>query len=121
MKLVFGLSALMLAIGAATLIFWRAQPEAEPCAAKEIAQSRSPDGRTQADVFELRCGTSVDTHVALRAASAPERARSDVFVAAGSARVQAIWSDSRELVVQSASARVLVQETSWRDIAVRVR
>lgn len=121
MKLVFGLSALMLAIGAATLLFWRAQPDAEPCAAKEIAQSRSPDGRTQADVFELRCGTSVDTHVALRAASAPLRARSDVFIAAGSAPVQATWTDSRELVVRSSAARVLVQETSWHDIAIRVR
>jgi hypothetical protein len=120
-KLVVGLFAVMLAIGVATLLFWRAQPESEPCVAKEIAQSRSPDGRTQADVFELRCGTSLDTHVALRAASAPQRARSDVFVAAGSAKVQATWSDSRELVVRSPAARVLVQETSWRDIAIRIR
>jgi hypothetical protein len=120
-KLVFALSAVMLAIGAATLVFWRSQPEAEPCDAKEIAQARSPDGRTQADVFELRCGTSVDTHVALRAASAPLRARSDVFVAAGSAPVQAVWTGSRELVVQSAAARVLVQETSWRNITIRLR
>jgi hypothetical protein len=120
-KLVFALSAVMLAIGAATLVFWRAQPETAPCAAKEIAQSRSPDGRTQADVFELRCGASVDTHVALRAASAPAGARSDVFIAAGSAPVQATWTDARELVVQSPAARVLVQETSWRNIAIRLR
>lgn len=121
MKLVFLLSAVMLAIGAATLLFWRSQPEGEPCDAKELAQSRSPDGRTQADVFELRCGTSVDTHVALRATSAPLRARSDVFIAAGSAPVRAIWNHSRELVVQAQAARVLVRETSWRDIAIRVR
>jgi len=119
-KLVLALSAMMLAIGAATLLFWRAQPEDAPCDAKEIAQSRSPDGRTQADVFELRCGTSVATHVALRAASAPVRARSDVFIAAGSAPVRTIWNDSHELVVQS-PARALVQESSWRDIAVLVR
>jgi hypothetical protein len=120
-KLVAALAAVMLAIGAATLVYWRSQPEAEPCDTKEIAQSRSPDGRTQADVFELRCGSSVSTHLALRAASAPLRARSDVFIAAGSAPVQAIWDDSRALVVQSPAARVLVQETSWRDITIRLR
>ncbi|HET7787038.1 MAG TPA: hypothetical protein VFL36_13790 [Myxococcales bacterium] len=121
MKLVAALSFVMLAIGAATLVYWRSQPEAQPCDTREIAQSRSPDGRAQADVFELRCGASVATHVALRAASAPLRARSDVFVAAGSAPVQATWNDSRELVVQSPGARVLVQETSWRDVTIRLR
>jgi hypothetical protein len=35
--------------------------------------------------------------------------------------VQAIWDDSRALVVQSPAARVLVQETSWRDITIRLR
>ena len=121
MRLVLALSAILLAIGVATLLFWRSQPEDAPCDAREIAHSRSPDGRTQADVFELRCGTSVATHVALRPATAPLRARSDVFIAAGSAPVQTIWNDSRELLVRSPAARVLVHESSWRDVSVRLR
>jgi hypothetical protein len=120
-KLLVALSAIMLAVGFATLWFWRSQPAEEPCATREIAQSRSPDGRTQADVFEVRCGNSLSTHVALRGAAAPVQARADVFIAAGTVPVKVIWNDAREVVVESPAQRLLVEENSWRNVAVRVR
>ncbi len=121
MKLVLGLFAIMLAIGFATLLYWRRQPDEPPCDSREISQSRSPDGRTQADVFRVTCGGSVATHVALRPASAPLRSRGDVFIAAGEVPVRVIWNDVREVVVESPAQRVLVEETSWRNVGVRLR
>ena len=121
MKLVLSLFALMLAIGFTTLWVWRRAPVAEPCASRDVAQSRSPDQRTQADVFEVRCGQTVATHVALRPAGAPEQARGDVFVAPGTVPVRLLWSGAEELAVESPAERVFVEETRWRHVAVRVR
>lgn len=119
MKLVLALFALMLAIGFATLWIWRLSPAQAPCAAREIAQERAPGGRTQADVFEVSCGASVSTHVALRPAGAAEEARSDVFIAAGSVPVRVRWISAREVAVDSPAARVLAAEARWRDVVVR--
>ncbi len=121
MKLVLSLFALMLAIGFTTLLVWRHAPVAEPCASRDVAQSLSPDQRTQADVFEVRCGSTVATHVALRPAGAAEQARGDVFVAPGTVPLRVVWNGPAELAVESPTARVFVEETRWRDIAVRVR
>jgi hypothetical protein len=121
LKLVLALFALMLAIGFTTLWVWRRAPVSEPCASRDIAQSRSPDQRTQADVFEVRCGQTAATHVALRPAGAPEHARGDIFVAPGTVPVRLIWNGSSELAVESPADRVFVEETRWRGIAVRVR
>ncbi|MGZ6123530.1 MAG: hypothetical protein ACXWLR_01135 [Myxococcales bacterium] len=121
MKLVVLLFALMLAIGLAALWLWRRAPPVEPCATRAIAQSRSPDDRALADVFEVICGTSVTTHVALRPSGAPEQARADVFVALGVVPVRALWTGSAELAVESPAARVVVSETRWRNVAVRIR
>ena len=82
-------------------------------------QSLSPDQRTQADVFEVRCGATAATHVALRPAGAPEQARGDVFVAPGTVPVRLVWNGSGELAVESAATRVFVSETRWRDVAIR--
>ena len=121
MRLVLGLFAIMLAIGFATLWYWKRQPAEPPCDAREIAQTRSPDGRVSADVFAVTCGGSIATHVALRPASAPAKARGDVFVAAGEVPVRVIWNDAREVVLESPAQRVLVEETSWRNVGVRLR
>ncbi len=121
MKLVVLLFALMLAIGLATLWLWRRAPPVEPCAQRAIAQSRSPDDRALADVFEATCGTSVTTHVALRLAGAPEQARADVFVAAGSVPVRVLWNGPAELAVESPAPRVFASETRWRGVAIRIR
>ena len=121
MKLVLSLFALMLAIGFTTLLVWRHAPVAEPCASRDVAQSLSPDQRTQADVFEVRCGSTVATHVALRPAGAPEQARGDVFVAPASVPLRVVWNGSAELAVESSAERVFVAETRWRGVAVRVR
>jgi hypothetical protein len=120
-KLFLGLLATMLAVGAASFWVWRAAPETAPCEDHAVDQARSPDGRTQAEVFEKRCGESVSTHVALRLASAPVQARTDVFIAAGSAPVRLSWTSGRELVLESPAQRVLVEEASWRNVLVRVR
>ena len=121
MRLALGLLALMLAIGGISFWAWRAGPEGTTCQDVEVSGSRSPDGHTQADVYEKRCGDSVATHVALRPLSAPLQARGDVFIAAGRVRVSLSWNERGELVVESPARRVLVEETHWRKVGVRVR
>jgi hypothetical protein len=121
LKLLLALLALMLAAGLASFWLWRRAPVPAPCPSREIARSRSPDNRAQADVFEVRCGDTAATHVALRLAGAPEQARADVFVAPGSVPVRLVWTGPRELLVQSGAERVYVEETRWRDVAIRVR
>jgi hypothetical protein len=121
LRLLLGLSALMLAIGFATLWFWRSAPSPPDCESHDLGQSRSPDGRSQADVFEVRCGRTVATHVALRQSASPLEARFDVFIAAGSVPVRAVWTGERELVVESSAGRVLAEETRWRNVGIRIR
>ena len=121
MRLLLGLSALMLAIGFATLWFWRSAPAPAECESRDVGQSRSPDGHSQADVFEVRCGLTVATHVALRPSGSPLEARFDVFIAAGSVPVRTVWTGERELLVESSAGRVLAEETHWRNIAIRIR
>jgi len=120
-KLFLALLASMLAIGAISFWAWRTSPVVTPCEVIERSTSRSADGRVQADVFEQRCGDSVATHVALRPFGAPVQARGDVFIAAGSTRISLVWRDNRELVVESPARHVLVQESSWRNIGIRIR
>ena len=121
MRLAGGLLALMLAIGGISFWAWRAGPEDATCVDADVSSALSPDGRTQADVFEKRCGDSVATHVALRPRSSPLAARGDVFIAAGRVRVLLSWNERGELVVESPARRVLVEETHWRKVTVRVR
>jgi len=121
LKLLVGLFALMLAIGLATLVLWHRSPEPEPCESRELTHSRSPDDRSEADVFELHCGPSVTTHVALRSSMSAPKSRADVFVAEGPVPIQVTWTGPRELLVQSPAARVLVAETRWRDVSVKLR
>jgi len=121
LRLLLGLSALMLAIGFATLWFWRSAPAPAECESRDIEQSRSPDGRSQADVFEVRCGRTVATHVALRPVGSSLEARFDVFIAGGSVPVRAVWSGERELLVESSAGRVLAEESRWRDVGIRIR
>jgi hypothetical protein len=93
----------------------------KPCEVIERASSRSPDGRVQADVFDQRCGDSVATHVALRPVGSPVQARGDVFIAAGSVRAAPVWRDNHEVVIESPARHVLIEETSWRNVGVRIR
>jgi hypothetical protein len=121
LRLLLGLSALMLAIGFATLWFWRSAPSPPDCESRDLGQSRSPDGRSQADVFEVRCGQTVATHVALRLSDSPIEARFDVFIAGGSVPVRAAWTGERELLVESSAGHVLAEETRWRNVGIRIR
>jgi hypothetical protein len=118
-KLLLGLTALMLAIGAVGFWVWRSSPEPQPCAIRVFQELRSPDGRTLAEAFEQRCEASLTTHVTLRGAAAPVPARTDVFVAGGAAQVGLSW-ESGALQISS-QARALAQESSWRGVTVRVR
>jgi len=120
-KLFGGLLALMLAVGAVSFWAWRASPAVDPCQDVEVSQSRSPDGRVSADVYEKRCGESVTTHVGLRRSDRPLPARGDIFIAAGRVPAQVRWDSDREAVVESPATRVLVQESSWKNVGVRVR
>jgi len=121
LRLLLGLSALMLAIGFATLWFWRSAPAPAECESRDVGQSLSPDGRSQADVFEVRCGRTVATHVALRPSGSPLEARFDVFIVGGSEPLRAVWIGERELLVESSTGRVLAEETRWRDVGIRIR
>ncbi len=121
MKLVVGLFALMLAIGAVALWIWRRSPPEAPCQTRSIAEASSPDGTVAADVFEVRCGSFSSTHVALRPRGGPVEARSDVFIAAGAVTPRVEWNGSREVTVDTEAEHVLVEETRWRNVAVRVR
>jgi hypothetical protein len=118
-KLVWGLTALMFAIGAVGYWVYRSSPDAQPCAVQVLDAVRSPDGRTLAETFDSRCEGSVSTHVSLRAFGAPEPARTDVFVAEGSPKVSIRWSDGALRV--SSAARPVVVENSWRNIRVVVQ
>jgi hypothetical protein len=111
----------MVATALVTLWIWRRSPPESPCDAREITRVSSPDGSMQADMFELVCGESVTTHVALHPASSSSSARSDVFIAAGRVPVRISWPDPRELTVESDAPRILVMETRWRDVSVRIR
>ena len=121
MKLLAGLFALMLATALATFWFSRRAADEVACDTRDLAQSVSPDQQAQADLFEVRCGDSLTTHVALRAPLAPAYSRSDVFVAIGSLALRLAWPGPRELVIESPQARVLVAETRWRAIGVKIR
>jgi hypothetical protein len=121
LRLAVGLFALMLAVAGVSFWAWRAAPVPAPCADRDVAQAASPDGRTLAEVFEQRCGDSVATHVSLRAAGSALPARSDVFIAAGTPGVRLLWNEARELVVESPAERVLVEESGWRNVRVRLR
>lgn len=121
MKLAAGLLAIMLLIGAVSWVAVLRSPAPAPCDERQIAQVEAPGGRTQADVFEVRCGASVATHVALRPTQTPALARSDVFIAAGSPKVGVVWNAERELVIESPARKVLVLESSWRNVLVRLR
>jgi hypothetical protein len=121
LRLLIALFALMLAIALATLWFWRRSTGPSPCESREVAHSSSPDGRARVDVFEVRCPGAISTHVALRSQSEPAQARGDVFVALGKAPVQVLWNGDSELVIESPAGRVLLEETRWRDVSVRVR
>jgi hypothetical protein len=121
LKLLAGLFALMLAAGAVSLWLWRRSPEPAPCDERTIAQSRSPDGRTEAEIFELSCGSSRTTHVAMRPAMSVPKPRADVLVVEGSAPLRAIWIAPRELSIEMPSVRVLVVETRWHDVTVTLR
>jgi len=118
-KLLVSLFAAMLAIGAASFWLWRAAPEVAPCQDRLVSEALSPDRRVVAAAYERRCARSLSTHVALRPAAAPAQAQGDVFVAAGSAPVRLSWEGG--LVIESPAQRVLVSETSWRNVGVRVR
>ncbi len=119
MKLVLGLFAGMLAIGAASFWLWRTAPPVVSCVDRVVSVSASPDRRVVAAAYERRCSQSLTTHVSLRRAGAS--AQSDVFVAAGSTPVRLSWSEEREMVIESPAPRVLVAETSWRNVGVRLR
>ena len=121
MKLFLALLGSMLAIGAVSFWAWRASPPMKPCDVVERSATPSPDSRVQADVYEQRCGDSVATHVALRPIGSPVQARGDVFIAAGSVKASPVWRDDRELIVESPARHVLAQETSWRNVGIRVR
>lgn len=120
MRLVLGLAALMLAVGFATLFIWRTAKD-EPCAERAVSQATSPDGKAVAEAFEVRCASATSTHVSVRPALEGAPARGDVFVAAGATPVKLLWNDARELVVESPASRVLLHETTWRNVGVRVR
>jgi hypothetical protein len=119
LKLVLALSALMLAIGGVGFYIWRSAPEPMPCEVKLLQASFSQDGKVLAEAFERRCESSLTTHVTLRGASAPEPARTDVFVANGAVAVALSW-DSSALQIETA-AHALAQESSWRGVKVRVK
>ena len=121
MKLFGALLALMLAVGAVSFWAWRAAPVSEPCQDVEVVQSHSPDGRAVAEVYEKRCGDSVSTHVALRNTASPVLSRGDIFIAAGRVPARVLWTSDREAVVESPAKHVLVEESSWHNIGVRVR
>jgi hypothetical protein len=119
-KLVLALFATMLAIGAVSFWLWRAAPPVAPCDNRVLSEAASPDARFMAAAYERRCSQSVTTHVALRPFKASFKPQGDVFVAAGLERIALRWPEERQLVVESPAQRVLVQETSWRGVAVRV-
>ncbi len=120
MKLLLALFAAMLAIGAVSLWFWRAAPQVSPCDDEVLSEAASPDARFVAAVYQRRCAAAVTTHVALRPIGVKFRPHGDVFVSPGQTRIALRWPEERQLLVESPAQRVLLQESSWRSVAVRV-
>jgi hypothetical protein len=122
LKLLVGLFALMLAVGIATLVLWRLarSRESTPCWTREVDSSAAPAGGARADVFEVHCPGAVTTHVALRPLDRPPESRADVFVGMGAVPVRIEWTGDRELSIDSPGTRLLVEETRWRAVRVRV-
>jgi hypothetical protein len=119
-KLLLALFGAMAAVGAVSFWLWRAAPPVAPCDTRVVSEARSPDARFVAAAYESRCGESVTTHVALRPAAAAFKPRGDVFVVPGQPRVALRWPQEREVVIESPAQRVLVEESSWRGVTVRI-
>jgi hypothetical protein len=49
------------------------------------------------------------------------QARGDVFIAAGRVPAKLLWNGAGELVIETPAPRLLVEETHWRHVGVRVR
>ena len=119
MKLFAGLLALMLLIGGASFLAFRAAPSGLECAQRVVAEAPSPDGKFVAALYEQRCGETVTTHVALRMAQAAFVPRGDVVVLEGAAQARLSWRE-KELLVETAAPRVALHEPSWRTVTVRL-
>ncbi len=120
MKLVAGLFGLMLAIAAVTgFVFLREAPS--DCDDRTLEETRSPDGRVGALVYERRCGEERTTRVKLWLVGNP-RTPSDVWVTSGAAAPHVRFSDARSLVVEEPSGlRPLLRESAWREVTIQTR
>ncbi len=117
MKLVAALFGLMLAIAAvAGFVFLRGEPS--DCDDRALEETRSPDGRIGAMVYERRCGDERTTRVKLWLVGNP-RTPSDVWVAAGAAAPHVRFSGARAVAVEEpAGPRPLLVEGAWRDVTI---
>ena len=118
MKLVVALFGLMLAIAAVTgFVFLREKPS--DCDDLPLEETRSPDGRVGARVYERRCGGERTTRVKLWLVGNP-RTPSDIWVVAGAAAPHVHFSDARSLVVEEpAGLRPLLREGAWREVTIK--
>jgi hypothetical protein len=122
-KLVAALFLIMLAIGGATFLVFRAAPGGG-CQDLLIEEVTSPNGRNVAARFAHRCGRApTATQVALRPAGTPfaPDERSTVFATRDPAPVQLRWRDGQTLVVESSSDSLIAPRTEWRNVAIVLR
>lgn len=117
MKLLVFLAVTLCAVAGAIALVVRASPRVEPCAERIVSGTETD--QHHAAVSERTCEGVVTTHVRLDPGRAgPQGA--EVFAAEGAAEVQLDWREPRLLVIET-SAKVLREETRWRDVSVQVR
>jgi len=119
--LLWGLAALMFAVGLGSWWFWK-HGGAFECVDKVVNESMSPDGATIAAVVERACSSDVATHVTLRPPGKPFEARDedDVYVAKGKPKVALRWSGPAALLITASMPSVIDRRPRWRAVLVTV-
>jgi hypothetical protein len=119
-KLLAALFGLMLAIaGVAGFVFLRSAPS--DCDDRALEETRSPDGRVGAMVYQRRCGDERTTRVKLWVIG-NERTSGDVWAVAGGAAPHARFSGARALLIEAPpGARPLLREESFRGVEISIR
>jgi hypothetical protein len=93
-----------------------------PCENEVLSRTPSPNGRTEAVLFNRSCGatTGYARHITIIPKASEPHGAGDIFIADGEPAVTVRWAGDRELVVRYApDAHVLKKEPAYSAVAIR--